>query len=132
MIVRSSNKGTKLTEKDINTKVEADNTNGAKLTLELNKATTLDENDERVITSKAVYTKYKELDEKITDTKIKYRANSSNEIKEVKLSKGLDFLKDDNSNISVTVEDSGKIKHSLANNLKEITSILGGSDEKVC
>ncbi|WP_249962484.1 YadA-like family protein [Histophilus somni] len=125
------------TEKDINVEVTPNDTNpkdpkdAGTITLKLNKSDSVNENDERVVTSKAVYTKYKELDDKITDTKIKYRANSSKEkekIKEVKLSEGLDFLKDDNSNISVTVEDDGKIKHSLANNLTSISSISGGKN----
>ncbi|WP_249963457.1 YadA-like family protein [Histophilus somni] len=60
---------------------------------------------------------------------ITYKANGVN-AKTVKLSEGFNFVKDDNSNIDVTVEESGKIKHSLANNLKEIDSIQSGKDAK--
>lgn len=46
----------------------------------------------------------------------------------MKLTSGFNFLKDDNDNIQVTVEENGKIKHTLANNLKQIDSISNGDE----
>ncbi|WP_249961243.1 YadA-like family protein [Histophilus somni] len=60
---------------------------------------------------------------------ITYKANGVN-AKTVKLTDGLNFVKDDHSNINVEVKDNGEIKHTLANNLKEIDSIQSGKDAK--
>uniref|UniRef100_Q0I566 Autotransporter adhesin n=1 Tax=Histophilus somni (strain 129Pt) TaxID=205914 RepID=Q0I566_HISS1 len=46
----------------------------------------------------------------------------------VKLSEGFDFHKSEN--ITVEIEDNGKITHKLNNNLKEIDSIQSGKDAK--
>lgn len=57
--------------------------------------------------------------------------SENNKVKnKVKLTDGLNFKNDDNSNITVTAEANGGIKHSLANNLKQIDSIKSGTDAK--
>ncbi|WP_249963348.1 YadA-like family protein [Histophilus somni] len=65
---------------------------------------------------------------------ITYKSNGGNKTDQkdkefkVKLSEGFDFHKSEN--ITVEIEDNGKITHKLNNNLKEIDSIQSGKDAK--
>ncbi|THA20727.1 hypothetical protein E5361_09635, partial [Histophilus somni] len=74
--------------------------------------------------------KYDAVNKKYVDElKLTYKSNSTNK-QTVKLTDGLDFKKATNDNIEVVVDKNGSIQHNLANNLKDITSIWGGTDEK--
>ncbi|THA21841.1 adhesin [Histophilus somni] len=57
----SQSKKTNANEKDITTKLSSDSNGALTLTLELNKATSIDGNDERIVTSKAVADKLKDF-----------------------------------------------------------------------
>lgn len=84
-------------------------------------------NDSDAVNKKYLDTQVKDLKDNLGNIKLKYKANSSN-TKEVDLSTGLNFVKDDNSNIDVEVKENGEIKHKLANNLTQIDSIKSGKD----
>ncbi|WP_166738607.1 hypothetical protein, partial [Histophilus somni] len=72
-----------------------------------------------VVTSKAV-------DTAIKDIKLSYKANGDTATKQVKLTDGLHFK--DGTNTTAVVEESGVVKFSLNEELKNITSISGKSN----
>ncbi|TEW26947.1 hypothetical protein E2R48_10120, partial [Histophilus somni] len=69
----------------------------------------------------------------VDELKITYKANgneATDKKQTVKLTDGLDFKKGKNDNIEVVVDKNGSIQHNLANNLKDVESISGGTDDK--
>ncbi|WP_249963704.1 YadA-like family protein [Histophilus somni] len=67
----------------------------------------------------------------VDDLTLTYKSNSNDKTKKsINLKTGaLDFKKATNDNIQVVVAENGSIQHNLANNLKDVTSISGGTDE---
>lgn len=85
---------------------------------------TIDASSTDAVTGKQLH----EVKNQITNTTIKYRANGAGE-QTVALTTGLNFVKSEDDNIDVEVAASGVVKHKLANNLKNVVSITGGSDD---
>ncbi|WP_406812310.1 YadA-like family protein [Histophilus somni] len=89
------------------------------ITFELHKSDKVSTSDQKVVTSKAV-------DTAIKDIKLSYKANGDTATKQVKLTDGLHFK--DGTNTTAVVEESGVVKFSLNEELKNITSISGKSN----
>ncbi|THA20984.1 hypothetical protein E5361_08370, partial [Histophilus somni] len=89
------------------------------ITFELHKSDKVSASDQKVVTSKAV-------DTAIKDIKLSYKANGDTATKQVKLTDGLHFK--DGTNTTAVVEESGVVKFSLNEELKNITSISGKSN----